>query len=124
MKRRVAIFVALCALGLMGLIGITCIKPPCGHYDFNLRMNEIACVVSGVNPFLWVLFALSLPVLSRVFLAWHGLCAFFGWEFPISGYAFRCVDSLNSTASLAIAFSFCAWRRRELECGIIRTTDT
>ena len=83
-----------------------------------------ALVRNPKSRFLWVLFALSLPVLSRAFLAWHGLCAFFGWEFPISGYAFRCVDSLNSTASLAIAFSFCAWRRRELECGIIRTTDT
>lgn len=72
-----------------------------------------ALVRNPKSRFLWALLALSLPVLSRALLAWHGLCAFFGFEFPMSEYAFRCADSLNSTASLAIAFAFCLWRRRE-----------
>ena len=29
-----------------------------------------------------------------------------GWRFPMSEYAFRCVDSLNSTASLVLAAFF------------------
>lgn len=62
------------------------------------------------SKFLWTLFAISIPVLSRAFLAWHGCCAFFGFRFPMSEYAFRCVDSLNSTASLAIALAFCLWK--------------
>ena len=65
------------------------------------------------SKFLWTLFAVSLPVLSRAFLAWHGFCAFFGLDFPMSEYAFRCIDSLNSTASLAIAAAYCAWKRSE-----------
>jgi hypothetical protein len=32
-------------------IAVTCVKPPGGHFDFNLRMNEIQCVLNGVNPF-------------------------------------------------------------------------
>lgn len=48
--------------------------------------------------------------LSRWFLAWHGLCAFSGWHFPMSEYVFRCVDSLNSTASLVLAVVFCVWK--------------
>ncbi len=64
------------------------------------------------SRFLWTLLILSVPVLSRVFLAWHGFCAFFGCEFPMSDYAFRSVESLNSMASLVIAAAFCLWRRR------------
>ena len=59
------------------------------------------------SKFLWALFVISLPVLSRAFLAWHGFAAFFGTGFPMSEYAFRCLDSLNSTASLAIAAVLC-----------------
>ena len=61
------------------------------------------------SKFLWVLFAISLPVLSRAFLAWHGVTAFFGMGFPMSEYTFRCLDSLNSTASLALAAILCVW---------------
>ena len=62
------------------------------------------------SKFLWMMLALSAFVLSRWFLAWHGLCAFTGWRFPMSEHAFRCVDSLNSTASLVLAVVFCAWK--------------
>ena len=64
------------------------------------------------SKILWALFVVSVPVLSRAFLAWHGFCAFFGIEFPMSEYAFRCVDSLNSTLSLAIAAVYCLWHAR------------
>ena len=72
------------------------------------------------SKFLWIMFAVSVPVLSRMFLAWHGFCAFFGKEFPLSEYAFRCLDSLNSTATLAIAAAFCGWlaRERQSEGGL------
>ena len=56
---------------------------------------------------LWRLAALSGLSLSRAFLAAHGLCAFVGWPFPLSDYAFRCVDSLNSTLSLVLAAILC-----------------
>lgn len=56
---------------------------------------------------LWCLAALSGLSLSRTFLAAHGLCAFIGWPFPLSDYAFRCVDSLNSTLSLVLAAILC-----------------
>ena len=56
---------------------------------------------------LWCLAALSGLSLSRAFLAAHGLCAFVGWPFPLSDYAFRCVDSLNSTLSLVLAAILC-----------------
>jgi len=61
------------------------------------------------SKFLWALAALAAFSLTRWFLAWHGLFGFFGWRFPMSEYAFRCVDSLNSTLSLAIAFALCVW---------------
>ncbi|MBQ6329790.1 MAG: DUF2029 domain-containing protein [Kiritimatiellae bacterium] len=86
------------------------------------------------SKFLWALFLISLPVLSRAFLAWHGFAAFFGADFPMSEYTFRCLDSLNSTASLAIAavlcvclsghpVAFCIWRRRRQDCDIIRPAE-
>ena len=64
---------------------------------------------------LWTMLVLAALVLSRWFLAWHGLCAFAGWRFPMSEYAFRCVDSLNSTASLVLAASFCVWKSRTVQ---------
>ena len=64
------------------------------------------------SKLLWALMLLSFLVLTRWFLAWHGLAAVVGWQFPMSEYAFRCVDSLNSTASLAIAFAYCVWKRK------------
>ena len=67
------------------------------------------------NPrsrFLRVMLVLMAFFLSRWFLAWHGLCSFMGWCFPMSEYAFRCVDSLNSTASLVLAVLFCVWSQR------------
>ena len=66
------------------------------------------------SKFLWTMLVLAAFVLSRWFLAWHGLCNFMGWQFPMSEYAFRCVDSLNSTASLALAAVFCVWK--SLQC--------
>ena len=62
------------------------------------------------SKFLWTLSVVSVPVLSRAFLAWHGFCAFFGMSFPMSEYAFRSIDSLNSTASLAVAVAYCVWK--------------
>ena len=42
----------LLALAVFGvLLILTCVRPPDGHYDFNLRMNELACVRQGVNPY-------------------------------------------------------------------------
>lgn len=66
------------------------------------------------SRFLWVLAALAACSLSRGFLAWHGLVAFAGWTFPLSDYAFRCWDSLNSTLSLGLAAALCVWLRRRL----------
>ena len=44
--------VSLLALVVLGVaLTLTCIRPPDGHYDFNLRMNELACVRQGVNPY-------------------------------------------------------------------------
>lgn len=68
------------------------------------------------NPrsrFLWTMLGLSAFFLSRWFLAWHGLCNFAGWRFPMSDYAYDCLNSLNSTASLALAAVFCAWKSRQ-----------
>ena len=59
------------------------------------------------SRFLWCLAGLAGISLSRAFLAAHGLCAFVGWPFPLTEYAFRCVDSLNSTLSLALAAVLC-----------------
>ena len=67
------------------------------------------------SKFLWAMMTLSVFCISRWFLAWHGLCCFAGWRFPMSEYAFRCVDSLNSTASLVIAAMFCAFKWRCLK---------
>ena len=66
------------------------------------------------SRFLWVLAALAACSLSRGLLAWHGLVAFAGWTFPLSDYAFRCWDSLNSTLSLGLAAALCVWLRRRL----------
>ena len=66
------------------------------------------------SKFLWAMLALAAFVLSRWFLAWHGLCNFAGWRFPMSEYAFRCVDSLNSAASLTLATVFCVWKGRRI----------
>lgn len=41
--------VALAALAV-ALIA-TCVRSPTGHYDFSLRMNELACVRQRVNPY-------------------------------------------------------------------------
>lgn len=74
------------------------------------------------SKFLWTLVVLSFFVLTRWFLAWHGLASAAGWKFPMSEYAFRCVDSLNSAASLAIALAYCVWKgkdREASECDII-----
>lgn len=68
------------------------------------------------SKFLWVLCVLSVLSLSRWFLAWHGLCAFAGWRFPMSEYAFRCVDSLNSTLSILLAMAFCVWKVAPRSC--------
>ena len=65
------------------------------------------------SKFLWTMLVLAAFFLSRWFLAWHGLCAFAGWRFPMSEYAFRCVDSLNSTASLVLAAVFCVWKGQQ-----------
>ncbi len=62
---------------------------------------------------LWCLAALAAVSLSRTLLAAHGLCAFAGRPFPMSEYAFRCVDSLSSTVSLAIAAVFAFFVSRE-----------
>ena len=66
------------------------------------------------SKFLWTMLALSAFFLSRWVLAWHGLCSFAGWRFPMSEYAFRCVDSLNSTVSLVLAAMFCVWKGRRI----------
>jgi len=69
------------------------------------------------SKFLWGLCVVAFVVLARWFLAWHGLCTFAGWRFPMSEYAFRCVDSLNSTLTLAVAVVICVWRRRNAFCA-------
>jgi len=61
------------------------------------------------TKFLWGLSVLAVLSLTRWFLAWHGLVLFAGWRFPMSDYAFRCVDSFNSTISLTIAILLCVW---------------
>jgi hypothetical protein len=37
--------IAVCA-------ALTCVRPPAGHLDLDLRINEVECVLKGVNPFL------------------------------------------------------------------------
>ena len=95
---------ALSHAHLMGLILIACIV--------------MELVADPRSRFLWIVFVLSLPILSRVFLAGHGFCAFFGYPFPMSEYAFRVVDSLNSTASLALAVAFTLWKTRKGACDV------
>ena len=72
------------------------------------------------SRFLWALAALAACSLSRGFLAWHGLVAFAGWTFPLSDYAFRCWDSLNSTLSLGLAAALCVWLRQTGPCPVRR----
>jgi hypothetical protein len=57
--------------------------------------------------------ALSLVALPRFILAWHGLFAYMGWRFPMSEFAYRSIDSLNSTCTLALAAAFCIVKSRE-----------
>lgn len=64
------------------------------------------------SKFLWMMLVIAVFFLSRWFLAWHGLCAFAGWRFPMSDYAYDCLNSLNSTASLVLAAVFCVWKSR------------
>ncbi len=71
---------------------------------------------------LWCLAGLSALSLSRVFLAAHGLCSFAGWPFPLSEYAFRCIDSLNSTLSLVLAAAFCVLARRQSPPSVATAT--
>lgn len=68
---------------------------------------------------LWVLSALTACSLSRGFLAWHGVVAFMEGTFPLSDYAFRCLDSLNSTLSLGLAAALCVWLRRTMPAEIM-----
>ena len=83
-----------------------------GWFLAFVLVREFAC--NPRSKFLWMMLVLSAFVLSRWFLAWHGLCNFAGLQFPMSEYAFRCVDSLNSTASLVLAAVFCVWK--SLQC--------
>lgn len=71
------------------------------------------------SRFLWALAALAVCSLSRGFLAWHGAVAFMGGAFPLSDYAFRCLDSLNSTLSLGLAAALCVHLRRTRSVEII-----
>lgn len=66
---------------------------------------------------MWLLMILAVPVLSRVVLAWHGLYVHMKWIFPISETAFRTLDSLNSTASMLLAFAYCIFKWRMSKCG-------
>ena len=38
-------------VGLVIVLAVTCVCPPAGHYDFSLRMNELACVRQRVDPY-------------------------------------------------------------------------
>lgn len=60
----------------------------------------------------WALALASAVVLPRFILAWHGLYGYMGWDFPMSEFAYRSLDSLNSTCTLALAAAFCIVRRR------------
>ena len=57
-----------------------------------------------------LMLALSVVSCLRLPLALHGLCGTLGWTYPLSEYAFRCVDSLNSTLTLSLAFVYCCWK--------------
>lgn len=61
---------------------------------------------------LWCLLALALLIVPRLYLAWHGLFAYFGWAFPLSDYTHRCLDSLNSTMTLGLGCVLCLELRR------------
>ena len=89
-----------------------------GWFLAFVLVRELVC--NPRSKFLWAMLILSAFVLSRWFLAWHGLCNFTGWRFPMSEYAFRCVDSFNSTASLVLAAVFCVWKgRQSADRGVI-----
>ena len=67
------------------------------------------------NPYskaMRILAALSLLVLPRFVLAWHGLYAYMGWRFPMSEFVYRSVDSLNSTCTLVLVLAFCIIKHR------------
>ena len=51
MKKICIVSVAVLVAGLAVLLALTCLFPPAGHYDFTLRMNELACVRRRVNPY-------------------------------------------------------------------------
>lgn len=65
---------------------------------------------SPKTPFVIALLGLGILAVSRWFLALHGLYSYMGWSFPMSEYAFRCADTLNSTISLLIALVFCFYK--------------
>lgn len=64
------------------------------------------------SKMLRILFVSSLFVLSRGFLAWRGLCAYMGVNFPLSEYAFRSIDSLNTTVTLVIALVYVIFKTK------------
>ena len=51
MKKKLAVFLVSLVGGLLLLMAVTCLYPPAGRVDFNLRINEIECLLKGVNPF-------------------------------------------------------------------------
>ena len=51
MKRKLAFgSLALLALGVT-LMAAVCVRSPNGRCDFNFRMNELACLRQGVDPY-------------------------------------------------------------------------
>lgn len=66
-----------------------------------------ALVTRPRDKLLWLLLVACLLILSRVFLAAHGFAQFFGTGFPLGEYAFRSIDSLNSTLALLLAAFTC-----------------
>lgn len=62
---------------------------------------------------MWILAALSLIALPRFILAWHGLYSYMGWQFPMSEFMYRSIDSLNSSLTLGLAAIFCVIVNRQ-----------
>lgn len=51
MKKKLSFWLLVVTALLISIMAVTCIFPPAGRIDFNLRINEIECLLKGVNPF-------------------------------------------------------------------------
>lgn len=81
---------------------------------FLVVLVLVEIVKNPKSRFLWILFVAIALSESRLYRCSVGLSHFFQigtTGIMSSDYAFRCLDSLNSTLSLVVATAFCVWKR-------------